>query len=421
MQNRSYLLFFFCFLSTSIWAQSLKVVDSKTMETIPFFHLYDPQKINVMIGGPEGTVSLEELKNSFSDSIYISHLGYETIVIRKINLDLNNAEIQFQLHPLLFELDVAYAQILDENELFKQFQTKLENHLSKNSWLVRFHTWEFIGSEQVIDQFGLMGFGGLMERKGKFGKYDHSNYFLLSEYARKNLVLEFTGWHNTEKLLGVLLNEILYGIIQTKTKNVIALSSSREKLTFAITYGIEELNIELMISENAELLEINWTKDFNLNIADSIQFEPGRIRFYPDSELLVPIAINLNYQRIATGTKHQFFLLSSVIPSPIDYRKFLSKNYALEDYYKLMVILGEYDDYDAGSGFFQSSKASFASTKMTQFSGKTLNSRQEWINIKAVDEISKRNLDGAAKAKIPEFYNYKIHLLNEYKKMGLTW
>lgn len=421
MKNRSFLLFGLCIVSTSVCAQILKVVDSKTMEPIPFFHLYDPQKIHVMMGGPEGTVSLEELLSTYKDSLNISHLGYAPLALRKKDLDPTKSEIQLKLNPLIFELDEANAQILDEKELFKQFQTKLENKLSKNSWIVKVHTWEFLGSDQVNEQFGLMGFGGLMERKGKFGKFDNSNYFLLSEHARKNSDFELIGWHKSKRLFGVLLNEILYGVIQTKPKDLNVISSSREKLTYAITYGIDALNIELMISENAELLEINWNKDLNLNIADSIQFEPGRIRFLPDSELLVPIAVNLNYQRIATGTKHQFFLLSSVIPSPIDYRKFLSKNYALEDYYKLMVILGEYDDYDAGSAFFQNSKARFTSAKMAQFSGKTLNNPLEWVNISAVEEIAKRNVDDAGRAKIPEFYNYKIHLLNEYKKMGLTW
>lgn len=422
MQNKSHLLILFCFVSTSISAQNLKIVDSKTMEAIPFFHLYDPQKINVMLGGPDGSISLEELQNTFSDSMFISHLGYETLVLRKRDLDQTMSEIQFQLKPLVFELDEANAQILDEVELFEQFQTKLENQLSKNSWLVRVHFWEFIDdSEQVIEQYGLMGFGGLIERKGKFGKYDHSNYFLLSEYARKNSDLEFRGWHNTKNLFGVLLNEILFGIIQTKSKKVNVLSSSREKLTFAITYGIEELGIELMISENAELLEINWAKDIKLNISDSIQFGPGKIRFYPNSDLLVPIAINLKYQRQATGKQHEFYLLSSIIPSQIDYRQFLNKNYAVEDYYKLMVNLGDFDDYFSGSSFFQSSKARFASNKMAQFSGKTLNNNLEWVDTKAVEEIGKRNLDEAANAKIPEFYKYKIHLLNEYKKLGLTW
>ncbi len=422
MKNRSYLVFLLCFLSTSIWSQSLKVIDSKTMEPIPFFHLCDPQKIKVMIGGPEGTVSLEELKNSFADSIYISHLGYESLFLRKMDLDPTKLEIKLKLNPLIFELNEVNAQILDEEKLFELFQTKLENQLSKNSWLVGVHTWEFINdSEQIIEQYGLMGFGGLIERKGKFGKYESSNYFLLSEYARKNSDMEFRGWHNTKKLFGALLNEILFGIIQTKPRNVNVLSSSREKLTFAIKYAIDGPDVELMISEDAELLEINWTKDLKLNIADSLHFESGRIRFFPNSELLVPIAVNLNYGRLATEKQHQFYLLSSIIPSPLDYRKFLSENYALEDYYRLMVSLSDYDDYDTGSSFFQSSKARYASNKMAQFAGKALDNRLEWVDAKAVEEIGMRKLDDAAKAKISEFYKYKIYLLNEYKKMGLTW
>jgi hypothetical protein len=425
MKNRQYLGFLLCFLTQSIWAQSLKVVDANTLEPIPFFHLYDPQKSKVLMGGPEGTVSLDELISTYADSLYISHVGYETMSLRKEDLDLNSPEILIKLQPLVFELEEARAQILDEEQLFIRFQTKLKNQLSKNSWLVRVHSWEFIdGSKQVIDQYGLLGFGGLMERKGKLSEYDGSNYFLVSEYARKTAVLEYVAFFDTKDIFGVVLNELLQGIAQAKPKKVSVLSSSREKLTFAVSYRIEELKIEFMISEAAELLEIKWTGplDLNLSFTDNIRTESGKIRFYADSELLVPISVNLKFERISTKKQHQFYMLSSFIPSPLDYRVFLSENYPLGDYYKLMAQLGDLDDYDSKATFFQSSKARFESKKMTQFAGKSFDESISWIDITAKAQYATRRMvDDSMKAKVQEFYEYKIALLGEYKKLGLTW
>jgi len=421
MNVKYFICLFFFFLITSVGAQVIQVVDAETGEPIPFFHLYDYQKSKVLMGGPEGTVSLIEVIESFQDSVYISHLGYDKIGLMASSLDSNQSKFTFELHPNFIQLGEAQAQVFDEEQLFVRFQQKLKLRLSQNSWLVRVHFWELInGTSQVTDEYGLLGFGGLAERKGKFGIYDKSNYFLLSQHARRNFEVEQNGWHSTKDLIGIIANEILWLIQEAKFKKVDVLNSQREKSTFVVNYRLDELDVQLKISEEAELLEINWENPISLNLADEIRIDSGEIRFFPDSELLVPISFRVDFLRIQSQTRHQFFLLSSFIPSPMNYRSFLSENYKLEDYYNLVGQLGNFDDFNSTHRFFQSSKARFETRKMAQFSKISLDQNLDWIDGNAIDLISKKNPE-ADKAKVNEFYLYKKALLEELGKLGMAW
>ena len=76
------------------------------------------------------------------------------------------------------------------------------------------------------------GFGGLAERKGKFGIYDKSNYFLLSQHARRNFEVEQNGWHSTKDLIGIIANEILWLIQEAKFKKVDVFEFTKRKINF---------------------------------------------------------------------------------------------------------------------------------------------------------------------------------------------
>ena len=58
------------------------------------------------------------------------------------------------------------------------------------------------------------------------------------------------------------------------------LNSQREKSTFVVNYRLDELDVQLKISEEAELLEINWENPISLNLADEIRIDSGEIRFF---------------------------------------------------------------------------------------------------------------------------------------------
>ena len=49
------------------------------------------------MGGPEGTVSLIEVIESFQDSVYISHLGYDKIGLMASSLDSNQSKIYIRI------------------------------------------------------------------------------------------------------------------------------------------------------------------------------------------------------------------------------------------------------------------------------------------------------------------------------------
>ncbi len=418
--NYCFIVWFYFFTSIAS-AQTLKVINAETNESVPFFHLFDSGKSKILMGGPDGTLSVADILENFSDSLFISHIGYETLRFSITQLDINKSEIQFRLRPLDFELDQVSAGVLDEVELFARFQTKLKNKLGSNSWLVRVHSLDVVnGPSQVIEQYGLLGFGGLVERKGKFGEFEKSNYFLLSEYARRTKTAERNGWFTSKDLIGILLNEILWSIQSSKMNKVEILDSDREKSTFFISYKLKDLQLNIKISEEAELLELSWENSISLNLADKVKFESGEIRFFPDSELLVPISLHVNFERLDSQTKHQFFMLSSFIPSPLDYRAFLSENYKLEDYYALMGQLANYDDFNSISPFFESSKAKFQARKMLKFAGNPIDDSKLWEDEGAIEYIVRQN-PGVDKEKVNEFYKYKGQLLDELKKLGLRW
>ncbi|WP_268032941.1 hypothetical protein [Algoriphagus sp. PAP.12] len=409
------------FFPTFSSAQVLKVVDAKTLIPIPFFHLYDSLKSKVLIGGEEGEVPIQEILKVYQGSVHISHVGYEKSVLNLNDFVNVNIDVVWELTPIEIQLEEVKAQVFDEDQLYRDFQKKLKDHLSLNSWLVRVHTLELISEEgQLIEQYGLFGFGGLVNRKGKFAKFDKSNYFLISEYARKNGDISPEGWFTTKDLLGVLLNEVFLYLEEVKPKDVEVLNSFRDGAIFLVKFQLGDLGLELVISEDVELHEINWNKPLELNLGDNINVKPGKIRFYPNSDLLVPISINFDFEIVKSNQKRQFFMLSSFIPNSLNYQLFLSKNYELADYYRLMTVLANYDDYNSEDVFFESSIAKFENRKMSKFSDFDMIEKVNWIDNDALEVIFDRNPE-ADKKKVDEFYIYKKSLIEEFRKLGLTW
>jgi len=414
--------FLICCLSSSLWAQSLKVVDRKTKLAVPFYHLFDFKREVVLLGSSDGENSLLEIYDAFSDTIFISHLGYETgrFVVSHISNPITDHVLE--LAPSFFDLDSVSAKVMDEGQLFREFQEKLKKELLGNSYLVRLHLWENIPSKDYFEEnFALMGFGGIVERKGRNGSFDRGRSFFLSEASRKSKEYDRNELFTTKDLIGIVLNELLKEVRDVNTKSVIPTESSHENGKFTVQYNFKETGLQLVLSENGNLLKLFWKKGkyFHLPNSDAIRADFGEFRFYDNELVLVPISIDLEYEHLISKELRNVYALASFIPSPIAFEQFLTKNYKLEDYFRLLNLVETMTGFDSKNPFFQSNKAQYAIRQMEKFTSLTFKERN-WVNI-SPSEILERSNDSSLKIQFEEIIHYRKELIGYYKSQGLVW
>lgn len=416
------------FLVQNVFSQSLKVLDSETKDPVPFYHVYDPAKTSILLGGPDGKVLIEDIALLKTDSVYISHLGYETLKLAVGKLDQKNEDLKIELVPLTYELDEVEAQIVDEEKLFRKFQSALENKLGKRGWMVRAHTLEFAsGKKYLTEEYGLLGFGGLINRKRSQGKENqYSNYFWITEYSRrdhdKNLGRV---WYTTNKqILTMVLNDLLLELQTLKPKKVEAVESGSSKGRYSVIFQIAELNMELILSENADLLEMSWKgpREHYLWNTEKISIDYAKIRFFENSELLVPISMDIKFTREVTGLDHRFLMLASFIPSALDYSLFLPEDYPLQGFYNVMGSISGYDVFDSKSTFFIGSKARFETQKMEAFSGVSGFTNRKWVDLTFEEYLaSQTELSPEQRAMGKDRYAFKLRFIEYLRSQGLAW
>ncbi|MHA7129863.1 hypothetical protein [Algoriphagus namhaensis] len=425
----SFLFSLVCILSVQMtFSQSLQVVDLETKDPVPFYHVYDPAKTSILMGGPDGKVLIEDIALLKADSVYISHLGYESVKLATGELSQKNADIKIELVPLTYELDEVEAQIVDEEKLFRSFQTALKNKLVKREWVVRTHTLEFVSGDKFLtEEYSLMGFGGLIDRKRSQGKENqYSNYFWITEYSRrdhdKNLGRV---WYTTNKqILGMVLNDLLLELQTLKPKQVQAIESGSSKGKYSVIFRIAELNMELILSENADLLKMSWKgpREHYLLRSENIVIESAKIRFFENNELLVPISMDIKFTREATGLDHRFLMLASFITSELDYSALLPEDYPIQGFYNLMGGITGFDVYNSKSTFFSGAKARFETQKMEAFGGISGEKDRDWVDLSFEEYLASRTeLTPENLAMLNERYAFKLRFIEYLRSQGLAW
>ncbi len=423
MKNRIYATILFVFLSNLSSAQALKVVDAENGEPISFYHVFDADKKAILMGSIEGLTSLEDIKSAFSDSLYISHLGYEQGVLGLNEIQNFKGEFTFKLRPIFFELEEATAKIIDEDSLFRSFQKRLKSELSKNTWIVRAHLVETIEEIDFFEEhFALMIFTGLNERKGRNGSFDRGRSFTISQFSRRNIDLDrVSEMFSTRDLFGIIFNDVIKEIRDSKPKSIVPFQSARIQNVFQVEYRIEGSDLLFSLSEQGNLVSVKWAgnKEFNLPNTDFIHSHKAEINFYDNPDILVPVSLDVHYKNIQKGQNRRICMLGSFIPSPIGIDK-SDNNKRMQRFTRSMSWNNELTEFNASDRFFQSAKATYAQKIMGSFSGIQFKNR-EWQDL-TIEQIQSK-YDGYPEIleNSNKMIEYREELVDYLKSYGLTW
>lgn len=224
-------------VSGQLLGQTLLVLD-KQGNYLPYFTVKQENENKILIGGSDGRISLEGLKDGNNCGFLIRYLGYKPYDFC-LN-DLKIGENRILLEEEVLDLEEATIIGLSDQELIyglKAYLTTMADGFKvTRAYIVEksdFFVWE---------SFGVITLGGLQDRSIKRNRFEGGNLGFLPQYSRFFFKGEdLSPYKPRMAVISTFTQDLLFDVLKSKDKDWERNNSknSNEECFILLSHGIE--------------------------------------------------------------------------------------------------------------------------------------------------------------------------------------